>query len=278
MTDGQNSMRIRSSDDGGYILAVLLIGMAIAAVWLTASLPAWRQQAQREKEEELVFRGEQYARAIALFYIKNNTFPPDVDTLVSQHYLRKKWKDPITNDDFDLIMAGQAAPSRQSGPGTTPGANPGAARGTPGASSPNTPSSPLRGGSPAGSTQTLTGGGFQGVASKSKDTSIRIYAPPGGTAAAAQEYDLWVFNYTSACRKMTGSANCRPAQQGQPNGAPGGPGGRNGPGGANGQNGPGGLNGQPGRNGVPGPSGRNGQPGNGPIGPVQGGGRGRGGF
>src|SRR5947207_8257616 len=102
MNADKHSMLYRSSEYGGYILAVLLIGMAIAAVWLTASLPGWRQQAQRQKEADLIFRGEQYARAIALFYVKNNTFPPDIDTLVSQHFLRKKWKDPITNDDFDL--------------------------------------------------------------------------------------------------------------------------------------------------------------------------------
>src|SRR3954465_14706536 len=117
MIDEKNSMRIRSSDDGGYILAVLLVGMAISAVWLAASLPAWHQQAQREKEADLIFRGEQYARAIALFYVKNNTFPPDIDTLVSQPFLRKKWKDPITNDDFDLMLAGQPASGQQNNNG-----------------------------------------------------------------------------------------------------------------------------------------------------------------
>ena len=37
------------------------------AVALSVALPAWRTMTQREKEAELVFRGEQYARAIALF-------------------------------------------------------------------------------------------------------------------------------------------------------------------------------------------------------------------
>jgi type II secretory pathway pseudopilin PulG len=51
-------------DDGGYIMVVLLIGMAITAIWMSAALPAWRQQVQRQREEDLIFRGEQYARAI----------------------------------------------------------------------------------------------------------------------------------------------------------------------------------------------------------------------
>jgi hypothetical protein len=48
-------------------MVALLVGMSIAAIWMTAALPAWRQQAQRQKEEDLIFRGEQYARAIVLY-------------------------------------------------------------------------------------------------------------------------------------------------------------------------------------------------------------------
>ena len=61
MNEAKNSMRrLAQSDEGGYILAVLLVAMAIAAIWMAASLPAWRQQAQRQRELELKFRGEQY--------------------------------------------------------------------------------------------------------------------------------------------------------------------------------------------------------------------------
>ena len=45
-------------------LVVLLVGMAIVAIWMSAALPAWRQQVQRQREDDLIFRGEQYARAI----------------------------------------------------------------------------------------------------------------------------------------------------------------------------------------------------------------------
>ena len=39
-------------------MVALLVGMAIMAVTLSVALPVWSQMAQREKEEELVFRGE----------------------------------------------------------------------------------------------------------------------------------------------------------------------------------------------------------------------------
>ena len=75
--------------------------------------------AQREKEQELVFRGQQYARAIGLFQRKYaNTPPPTLDVLVQEHFLRKKYKDPITNADFVPIPAGQAGAAA---PGGAPG-------------------------------------------------------------------------------------------------------------------------------------------------------------
>ena len=38
-------------------MAALLIAMSVMAILLTVALPTWRQTIQREKEEELIFRG-----------------------------------------------------------------------------------------------------------------------------------------------------------------------------------------------------------------------------
>jgi len=245
MSDEKNSMRIRvisPSDEGGYILAVLLIAMAIAAVWMTASLPAWRQQAQREKELDLIFRGEQYARAIALYYIKNNSLPNDIDTLVSQHYLRKKWKDPITNDDFVPVLAGQTQGSTGTSPGR--GTGPGQSVPPPGGGQSGRVTTP----GPTGQTGQIGTGGIVGVMSKSKATSIVVY--PVGQAGATQQHDLWPFSYQAACVKM--GRGCAPGggRPGGPGptggGRPGGPGGTGTTGGRGPQGNPGTLN-PPGR-------------------------------
>ncbi len=99
----------RSADQAGYAMAALLVGLSIMAVMMTAALPVWNHAAKREKEAELVWRGEQYKRAIMLFQRKYaNAFPPSVDVLVEQKFLRKKYKDPITNEDFLLIPVGGA--------------------------------------------------------------------------------------------------------------------------------------------------------------------------
>src|SRR6516225_5350306 len=95
----------------GYAMAALLVAMTIMAIMFTVAMPVWKQASTREKEEELVFRGKQYVHAIGLFQRKfANAYPPNIDVLVDQRFLRKKYKDPITNDDFQIIPAGTNLP------------------------------------------------------------------------------------------------------------------------------------------------------------------------
>jgi len=238
-------------------MAVLLIGMAITAVWMSALLPAWRQQVTRQREQDLIFRGEQYARAVALYYVRNQcTLPTNVDDLVARKFLRKKWKDPITNDDFILVpgahpgaqQPGGAKPGR-GGPGAPPVGQPGRSGATPvgGVGGGTTGTSPGAGragqpttGLPSGgfpgqnssqSNQSISpGSGIAGVVSKSSGTSIMIYN-------GQQTYSGWQFMYQNALRNMGQTPQCgqgqpgaRPGQPGQP-GQPGGRGdGRGGPG------------------------------------------------
>jgi len=179
-------------------MAALLIAMTIAALVMTAAMPVWKQLNQREKEEELVFRGLQYVHAIQLYGRKfANTQPPSIDVLVQQKFLRKKYKDPITEDDFQIVMAtAQAAGSNTPGGSTQQGASrPGAPTGggasvgtsTPGQmTAPTGPQTSGRGTLPTGTGGPV--GGIIGVTSKSKDKSIRLYN--GRT-----HYNEWVFMY-----------------------------------------------------------------------------------
>src|SRR5215213_11551247 len=101
----------------GYAMAALLVAMSVMAVLMSALLPVWTHMATREKEEELIFRGKQYARAVGLFQRKfANTPPPTIDVLVEQRFLRKKYKDPITNGDFQPIYANQGVMPPGGGP------------------------------------------------------------------------------------------------------------------------------------------------------------------
>ena len=108
---GQGSQR-------GYAMAALLVSLGVMLVLMTVAMPVWRTQAQREKEAELVFRGEQIARAINLYMRKmgGGNYPPSLDVLVQGRFLRKKYKDPMTKDgEWDVILAAGGVPG-QGGP------------------------------------------------------------------------------------------------------------------------------------------------------------------
>jgi type II secretory pathway pseudopilin PulG len=93
----------------GFAMAGLLVAIALLSLALSVAMPTWKTMAQREKEEELLWRGQQYDRAIQL-YRKKNAAPgaPSVDKLVEGRFLRKKYKDPITGGDFELVGVSQA--------------------------------------------------------------------------------------------------------------------------------------------------------------------------
>ena len=233
-------------------MAALLVMVAMLGVLMSAAMPVWRHEAQREKEEELVFRGLQYVRAIRLYQAKTQTLPPNVDVLVQQRFLRKKYKDPITNDDFVPIgAAGGAAGAIGQGIQPVPGLSGG--RGASGAVQPGGRSAfgPVQQPGLSAGGQGPIIGGIIGVVSKSKAESIRIYE--GRT-----HYNEWQFVFVNV------NPGIGPGEGGR--GFPGGRGGRGQPGEGRGRGGFG-REGGPGR-GRQGP-GR----GFGPIGPG-GGGRG----
>jgi type II secretory pathway pseudopilin PulG len=101
-------------DESGYAMAALLVAMALMAVMMSVAMPVWRHAAQREKEAELIWRGQQYDRALQLFRRKAGApGAPNLDILIQQKFLRKKYKDPITGGDFELKPVGALGPGTQ---------------------------------------------------------------------------------------------------------------------------------------------------------------------
>ncbi|MGH9401231.1 MAG: hypothetical protein ACRD2P_03885 [Terriglobia bacterium] len=70
-------------------------------VSLTAALPSLYQAGQREREAEAIFTGDQYARAIYLFYRKFGRYPTSVKDLLNTadiRFLRKPYRDPLSRN------------------------------------------------------------------------------------------------------------------------------------------------------------------------------------
>ena len=83
-----------TSGERGYAMAALLVGLSVMAIMLSVALPVWRTVAQREREAELIFRGEQYAHAIELYSRRNGGYPSTLDVLEKGRFIRKLYKDP----------------------------------------------------------------------------------------------------------------------------------------------------------------------------------------
>ncbi len=208
----------------GYAMAALLVSIAVMAVMMSVAMPAYRHLARREKETELVFRGEQYARAVALYRAKNgNAFPASIDILVQGKYLRKKYKDPMSKDgEFRIVPVGNPQGGQQG-----PGQSPGPGRGNQPAGRGNQPAARAAQPPSGGQTGSFVSGGIMGVASKSTETSIRTYK--GQT-----RYDLWPFTFNMVNRPGgQGPAAGQPGGRGEPQPGISGPGRGRGPGGRN---------------------------------------------
>ena len=177
----------RGAKQAGYAMAGLLVGLAVMAILLSVALPVWSHAAKREREAELIFRGEQYARAIELYqrqYV--GAYPPDLDTLVDQRFLRRLYTDPMTEDgEFRPVYQSQVA-DLQGGPATAdrPGET--------------TVSEPVASASRLSQTDREEGG-IVGVVSASEEESVRIYN-------GQQQYNEWAFVYTPSSTQPGGVA------------------------------------------------------------------------
>src|SRR5262245_5065025 len=92
--------------DSGFSLAALIFFLTAASIFIAAAVPSYQMQARREMEEELIFRGEEYTRAIQKYQRKFAVYPPSIDQLVSTNglrFLRKAYQDPITGKEFRII-------------------------------------------------------------------------------------------------------------------------------------------------------------------------------
>jgi type II secretory pathway pseudopilin PulG len=71
--DSQSVIREPHSDDRGYTLVALIAVMTLLALFAMAAAPNISQQAQREREKEAIFRGEEVANAIRMYVEYRNS-------------------------------------------------------------------------------------------------------------------------------------------------------------------------------------------------------------
>ena len=116
------------------LLLVFLMASAVALM-LYMQLPREAFESERDKEQMLIDRGEQYKRAIYLYYVSNNRQWPskieDLESTNNHRYLRQRYVDPYTGkDEWRMIHTNGAfltdslvtPPPAQGSPGVQGGA------------------------------------------------------------------------------------------------------------------------------------------------------------
>jgi len=105
---------MRTGKQAGFTLLGLLFLVMVLGLSLAAAGTAWNSLAEREKEAELLFVGDQYRRALASYYrlgpdtgkhypkkladlLRDPRFPNTV------RHLRRLWPDPISGGDWALV-------------------------------------------------------------------------------------------------------------------------------------------------------------------------------
>jgi type II secretory pathway pseudopilin PulG len=191
-----------------------MIIIVIMGLFMGLAVPVWQHVMQREREEELLWRGRQYVRAIELYQKKYpGTFPANLDILVEQKFLRKAYPDPMAEDGEWKILR-QLSPEvrRMMNPGARGGER-GRGRQRPGLSQSESQRSTTRSSrSRLGAGSEEQGlGGIVGVVSKSEEESIRVID-------GKNKYNEWIFVYmqeTRGTRRPGGRGRGQPGQPGQ---------------------------------------------------------------
>ena len=100
----------RKGQESGFALLFVLLAAAMIAIMLYSQMPQVAFEGQRLKEGDLIAHGEQYKRAIKLFFRQFGRYPPSIDALENTNnirFLRRRFKDPMTGkDNWRLIHSG----------------------------------------------------------------------------------------------------------------------------------------------------------------------------
>ena len=91
----------------GFALLLVLLMAAAVAFSLYTQIPRVGFETMREREQLLMDRGDQYKRAIQVFYAVNHRYPTKLEELENtneKRFLRRRYKDPMTGkDEWRLI-------------------------------------------------------------------------------------------------------------------------------------------------------------------------------
>jgi type II secretory pathway pseudopilin PulG len=195
----------RSNPQSGYSLLMVIFLVATMLLISAIAVPDILTQGRREREEETIWRGEQYQRAIGMYFRAFGRYPTKIEDLTKQtngnRFLRQAYTDPNNKEDgswrfiyvgpngqlvgskrrvslLQSLLTTPAIPTATAQQGAQPSIGTTPPTGTPPAGLTSNQPQPLSG--------AVIGGNIIGVGSKVSENSIRVYQ-------GADTYDKWEF-------------------------------------------------------------------------------------
>jgi type II secretory pathway pseudopilin PulG len=111
----------------------VILAIAVINIFLGVAVTSWTFVNQRDRESELIWRGEQYSRALQCFIEANGVPPMELEELVEANCIRRLYPDPMNasgewrllraadlGEEFAGLLAGLAGGSDPVGAGAGP--------------------------------------------------------------------------------------------------------------------------------------------------------------
>ena len=89
--------------EAGHLLVGLMVLIAVMMILMTVAAQSWVFIMRRDAEAEMIFRGEEYARALQFYKNELGSYPLDLKVLMQRgphrhRFIRRLYKDPLAND------------------------------------------------------------------------------------------------------------------------------------------------------------------------------------
>jgi hypothetical protein len=104
--------RIVRASQQGYAILTVMFFLTLLVLSTIVVAPNVVTDVQRQKEEEMIWRGKQYVRGVRLYYTKLHRFPTQLEDLYKPktgiRFMRQAYKDPMNTTDgsWRLIYVG----------------------------------------------------------------------------------------------------------------------------------------------------------------------------
>ena len=165
--------------EAGFNLVILMMAVTVMMILVAAALPAWSNAVRRDKEEELIFRGLQYAEAIRVFQQRFGTLPSRLDDLVKTEprSIRQLFPDPMSGKVDWVVIRANAPADMQGGQSLD---------GEAGADDGREPEEDGEAEAPEGVDGSVGMGPIRGVRSRSRERALKTFLDK-------DRYDQWLF-------------------------------------------------------------------------------------